>query len=204
MSRCPRLLVSSAIATLLAAGPAFGGAPDPGNRNNGLAHICQGGDNKNNTCDANNGDGDCPGGKCVFKFNEKTYAAKMTAVFDDFVTPPGSESTANGHALTVLLEMKVNGQKQVFAETYSDGFNDMFFGVWNNPVTESDLVLEPPGDFVSQNPPGGLADALRAALNETGTPVIVKTGKSVQATDASGTNLGSVIKLKVKLRFVAP
>jgi hypothetical protein len=237
--------------TVLAFSPlAHAGAPDPGNRNASLAHVCQGGTKKGVACLAthpfcnNNGDcnagsvcdtganqcvPDCPGGTCVFAFNQKTYKGTLTATFDDFVSDPQAE-TFQGQALTVLLEVKANGADRIFAETYqAPGGGDLMMGIWNNPVTEDALLSEPISGFLFQNTQPNLAEALRIFLGETGTPIVVATSGNIQKSDGRGNaactgggtpdpcctgggtgtcdalgKLGSVIRLKIKFRFVAP
>ena len=228
MSASSKLSILSLAALLVAAGPAGAGAPAPGTKNANLPHICKGGTNKNDPCDANNGNADCPGSTCVFKFNEKAYKGTLIVSMDENVTNESDQPFA-AQAATALLEMKANGQKRFFAETYSDGLNPMTFGVWNDPVTEDNLIdVTQAQDWVEQNPAGLFADALRSFLSETGTPVVTdasivsrsdgrgvtactEVGKPEPCCTGPGTGtcsgsevLGSVVKLKIKFRFVAP
>jgi hypothetical protein len=224
-------VVLALVSSLAFGGPAQAGAPSPEDREFDLAHVCKGGPNADAACtDAS----ECPGSTCVINFASKSITAKLTILVDDDVSnfnddETGLEDVPNVVAATVLLEVKKDG-KRVLAQTYQNldqgNPGDLatlianlqagpFLGdteTRDNRTTETNLnaaagdasILQ---DFLFQAGDSELADALRALFGLTGTPIIAETPEKIEKVlqdNHLGDSLASVLRFKVKIRFVPP
>ena len=198
------------------------GAPDPAGREANLPHVCKGGSNGGNSCDINNGNGDCPNGRCVIEFTPGGFAAKVTILVDDNVSKfDGSETVTDVVAATVILEVKGNGQSDVLAQTYQNLAGADFATLVANlqqapfladteisasPVDEAALNAAAKSerivsDLMFQKGDSEVADALRTLLGATGNPVVTKV-TLLDHFDHGADQLASVVQLKVRGRFV--
>ena len=143
-----------------------------------------------------------------------------------------SEELSNVKAATVLLEIKDKGETHLLAQTYQnlEGSNfedlvkaltagpflaDMGSPVSNRRAAERRLFEPQPDDpvhsilddFLFEEGDSDLADAVRALFGITGRPIIADVPEDatfVQHSDhsADGDGLASLVRMKVKIRFV--
>lgn len=205
----------------LVAVSARAGGPAPENREATFAKVCRSGTNGGASC---TNDTDCPRSSCEVLFEQGSLSALVTIMVDDDVSAwDGSQTITGVRAATVLIEVRKNGT-QLITQTYQtlagttlsqlianlqDGafLSDTFF-----PVTEESLILAAGapdllGRFLFQTADGGMGDRLKAIAGVDGTPVIIGVPKKldqVVRADHNGDSTGSVIRLKVKIGFLAP
>lgn len=190
------------------------GAPDPGTRAQVLLHTCKSGVNKGEACDPTVVD-DCPESTCEIAFVSKNITGTLTIIYDDFVldwaasAEPPPTVIGGPRALTLLLEMKVNGTTKLFAETYqnvSDVTQDpgIDTSVLNIPMTEALVASELISGLHTAHPElttlgARLRDLFGQPANSI--PVLVGFAKKQVADDHTGDQLATVSRSKVKLRF---
>jgi hypothetical protein len=213
------LTTSCLLVTALAVSAAFAGAPASSNRDATLPHRCAGPPAHAVPCTTPD---DCPSGRCIVDATNARFAAVVTFVVDDNVSQfDGSESVDDVVAVTVLVEAWKYGSRLVLSQTYQNLSGDTFdalveslqagpfiadTGNSNRRVTESQLtdatteaLLD---DFLLQRGDGAIADALRAFYGTTGAPVVLK-AERLERWSQGGSELASVVRLKVRGRFVA-
>jgi hypothetical protein len=193
------------------AGAAWAGAPQPDTRAGDFKHVCQGGANKGNTCTVATEATDCPKSSCVVvTTTKKTVKGKLTLIADDLVVD-WATGVGSPRALTVLLEVKANGAKQLLAETYQNLTDPTQPptappNVISIPIDESALKTLA-GDLsglMFVQPQATLANQLQTLFSTTGTPVIIAVKKKSQLSDHTGDDLATVLRFSVKIEFVEP
>ncbi len=191
---------------------AYGGAPQPDQRQGDFANVCRGGSGKGQPCTPAAAEVDCPGSECVALAVSKAVKGVLTLIAHDSVTDWANGGATN-RALTVLLEVKSpDGTSQMLAATYQD------LGTPTNPPTAPgnvvaidmdenalrDLSTAVTGLLFAQ-PESTLASQLQALFASTGIPVIVAaTDRRVESADHTGDGLATVVRFKVKIQFLAP
>ena len=230
----PYAFLSLVLAILLvAAGATYAGSPISQLREDQLPHVCKGGAKRGEACteDAQCPRGLC---EIKFvRGPDATFEAEVTLIIDDDVSKfDGSEEVSDVKAATVLLEIKDRGETHLLAQTYQnlEGENfdalvaalrdgpflaDMGSPVSNRRAAEFRLfesrtddpfpsILD---DFLFEEGDNELAKAVRNLLGVTGRPIIAdvpRDAASVQRSDHVDDILASLVRLKVKIRFVAP
>lgn len=192
-------------------------------------HFCKGGTDDGELCTSN---ADCNSHQCIFNFTEDlALAATLTLIVDDHAYNFRLDDTCN-RAATVLIEIKRKPIAQTYLCLREDhlpeleflrtekGLQDavnnqtipsilnrlLFRGAFVQPADEPALI-EDAADFVQ---------AVRDAVGSTGSPMIqtaipivtttpTKVGpKDFEDHTEDGDKVASVLRLKVKLRFVKP
>ena len=223
----PYPFLSLVLATLLAAaGAAFAGSPVSELRETQLPHVCKDG---GQACTQ---DAQCPASLCEINFvpgPDATLEADVTLIIDDNVSKfNNKEKISDVKAATVLLEIKNKGTTHLLAQTYQNlkGHNfkaltegpflaDMGSPVSNRRAAEFRLfesLTDDPfpsivDDFLFEEGDNELANAVRALAGVTGRPIIADVPLDdafVQRSDHIADGLASLVRLKVKIRFVAP
>jgi len=228
------LFLILALATLLmATGSAGAGSPVSELRETQLPHVCKGGPRKGQACtdDAQCPRGLCEIN--FLRGPDATFEAEVTLIIDDNVSKfDGTEEISDVKAATVLLEIKDKGETHLLAQTYQDleGHDfkaltdalkagpflaDMGAPVSNRRAAEFRLfesLTDDPfpsilDDFLFEQGDNELANAVRTLLGVTGRPIIADVPRDaapVQRSDHVADGLASLVRLKVKIRFVAP
>jgi len=205
-------LVAFAVCLALAPGAARAGAPQPETRQGDFAHTCRGGARKALACTVPTEDVDCPGSECVVTTLSKVVPGTLTIIAHDSVTDWLAGGAGN-RALTVMLEVRApDGSRQMLAGTYQDLLDPT-----NAPSAPSDVVaiqmdesalhaLAPAvGGLLFIRPESALAAKLQTLFGSTGTPVIIAVApRSAQFADHTDDALASVLRFKVRVRFVEP
>lgn len=225
LHRARTLGLLAGFAMLLTAATARAGGPLPEIREAMLPHACKGGGNAGMAC---SDDTECPGSSCEINFLKgpgTTLNGELTLIIDDDTSNYGGCTTScidDVVTATVLLEVQKNGPK-LFTQTYENLFfgatafdvvqglqlgptlSDMFgpvseFGLQQNVQANNVLY-----NFLLQEAEFDLANGLRRLTGIPGRPVIIAAPKKIDQfryADETESPLGSVIRLKVKIRFV--
>lgn len=226
----PSLIV---VALLIAANAAYAAAPLPQRREEKLPHVCKGGPNKGQACveDTMCPTSTC---KLKFlRGPDTTFEAKVTLIVDDDVSKfDGAQKIANVVAATVLLEIRERGETHFLAQTYQNLEGQDFQALidalrqgpfladtgsplTNSRMTESTLMASLAdnaarpllGSFLFQEGDNEMANAVRALFGVTGRPVVADVPRDisfVQRSDHEADGLASLVRLRVKIRFIAP
>jgi hypothetical protein len=202
----------------LTAGAASAGAPASTRRDATLPHACRGGAATGAPCAS---DADCAPGRCVLVAQSTKFTALVTFIVDDHVSQfDGSEDVSDVVAVTAVVEIARGGNRLVLAQVYQNLAGDDLAtlvanlqagpfiadtGNSNRRVTEASLngadtaaLLD---DFLFQQGDDEMTDALRAFYGTTGVPVVAK-AERLERWDQGGTGLASLVRLKVRGRFV--
>ena len=189
------------------------GAPDPGSRAQILVNKCKSGVNKDQPCDPTLDE--CPDSTCEVEFVSKNITAILTVIYDDFVLDwaasagPPAVPVGGPRALTLMLEMKVDGDTKFIAETYqnvADVTQDPAVDttVMNFTIAESLLTSEALSGLHTAHPELTTMGAkLRELFGAPGNsiPILVGFAKKQVSDDHTGDALATVARSKVKLRF---
>jgi hypothetical protein len=206
--RLPAMAITLA---LLSATGVRAGAPDPPNRAQALLNACKGGPNRGVACDPTADD--CPNSTCEIQFVSKNITGILTVIYDDFVidwaASAGGSVVGGPKALTLMLELKVNGTTHLLAETYQNT-GDVTF----DPQIDSDVMaFAIAEDLLTTEPLSGLQNAhpeittMTPKLRELfaapadSIPLLVGFSKKQITDDHTTDGLGTVARTKVKLRF---
>jgi hypothetical protein len=203
---------------------AFAGAPDPETRETQLLHRCQSGPLAGEVCDPTGTD-------CGTKSNGEPYPCvpdllkrpvlrgTLTVIFDE--NPADNVSLPGNPAITALLEIKLKGQRYLFTKSFQSSTpgNWPQVGGWNAPTSEADIASLA-FSWPFQQPLLALTPfkgAIDQAVEEAWPGLFDLTGRVPLITDAvlalnpdkvtdqySGEDLGRVIRLKVRIQYVAP
>jgi hypothetical protein len=217
---------------LVATGSAVaGGSPISGSREAQLPHVCNGpGKPQPCTDDSQCPSGLCE--IKYVRGPDATFEAEVTLIIDDDVSKfDGSEKISDVKAATVLLEIIDNGETHLLAQTYQNlegrNFNALvkaltagpFLADMESPVSNfrraaefrlfesrtDDPVPSILDDFLFQEGDSEMADAVRALVGVTGRPIIADVPEDaalVQRSDHVDDGLASLVRMKVKIRFV--
>ena len=203
---------------LMAATGVQAGAPDPAGRAQVLVNTCKSGVNKDQPCDPTQDQ--CPDSTCEIEFVSKNITGILTVIYDDFVLDwaasaiPPPTIVGGPRALTLMLEVKVDGATKLIAETYqnvADVTQDpgVDTSVLNFPIAESLVASEALSGLHTAHPElttmgARLRDLFGAPADSI--PVLVGFSKKQVSDDHTGDQLATVSRVKVKLRFatVAP
>jgi hypothetical protein len=143
----------------------------------------------------------------------------------------GTEEIADVIAATVLLEIKDKGETHLLAQTYQNleghDFTSLtdalragpFLADTGSPVSNrraaefrlNEALTDDPfpsilDDFLFEEGDSEMADAVRALFGVTGRPIVAEVPKHaafVERSDHVADGLASLVRLKVKIRFVA-
>jgi hypothetical protein len=197
--------------TLAATGIAHAGAPQPETRQGDFAHVCSRGPNRGLECTVATQDVDCPGSVCVVQVVGPTARGTLTIIAHDSVTDWANGGSPN-QALTVLLEVKAPSGPQMLAATYQNVLDPTLPPNAPGNVVSIDLdegnlagVAAAVGDLLFVQPEAALATELQELFETTGIPVLVDaTEGSVRSADHTADPLATVVRFKVKIRFLAP
>jgi hypothetical protein len=207
---CCVLAIASGI-VLGSALAAVAGAPQPETRAGDFAHACRSGANKGGACSVATEAADCPGSECVLQASRRTVRGVLTIVAHDGVTDWKNGGAAN-QAITATLEVRgLDGSRQILAATYQD------LVVPSEPPQAPGNVVSIPLDeqAVRQlapaaaglrllQPESTLAQRLRDLYSEDGIPVLtVVEQRSALLADHTADDLATVLRLRVKIQFVA-
>jgi hypothetical protein len=206
-----RLLAIAITSALVSATGVHAGAPDPPNRAQALVNVCQGGQNRGQACDPTADD--CPNGTCEIEFVSKNITGTLTVIYDDFVldwaASAGGSAVGGPKALTLMLEVKVDGTTHLLAETYQNTADVTLdpaidADVMAFPIDESLLVGESLAGLQNAHPEiTTMAPKLRELFGAPANsiPLLVGFSKKQVTDDHTGDGLGTVARTKVKLRF---
>jgi len=221
-----------ALATLLVAtGSAVaGGSPRSELREAQLPHVCTGpGKPQPCTEDSQCPSGLCEIN--FLRGPDATFEAEVTLIIDDDVSKfDGTEKIAGVKAATVLLEVEDEGETHLLSQTYQNlegrkfktliealkagpFLADMGSPVSNRRVAEFRLfesLTDDPfpsilDDFLFEEGDNELADAVRALAGVKGRPIIAEVpgdAALIQRSDHVADGLASLVRMKVKIRFV--
>ena len=206
-----RLLTIAITLALLSATGVRAGAPTPPNRAKALLNVCKAGQNRGQACDP--AADDCPGSTCEIEFVSKNIAAVLTVIYDDFVldwaASAGGTVVGGPKALTLMLEVKVDGTTRLLAETYQNTLDvTLDPGIDTNvmafPIDESLLVGQPLAGLQNAHPEtttmaARLRDLFGAPADSI--PILIGFSKKQVTDDHTGDALGTVARTKVKFRF---
>lgn len=209
-----------------------GGSPVPERREEQLPRICKGpGKSQSCTKDSDCASGRCEinflrGPDAAFMAEVTLIIDDNVSKFD------GSESKELSEikAVTVLLEIKDKGETHLLAQTYQNlegqDFNALVAALEAGPFLadmesrdrraaerrlfepqDDDPVHSILDDFLFEEGDSEMADAVRALFGMTGRPIIADVPEDaafVQRSDhaADGDGLASLVRMKVKIRFV--
>jgi hypothetical protein len=186
-----------------------------------LPRVCKKGPLAGQACDV---DADC-GGPCVVAYLPRVaFSGTLTIVVDDDVSKfDGTESVTDVVAATVLLEVRAS-QRLLLAQTYQNLAGGTLAELIDNlrvgpevasnvgqfrPLNETQLNDEAadPAElldaFLFQQGDTAFADALRAAFQTTGVPVITAVTRP-EHMNAGATGLASSVRVKIQGKFLAP
>ncbi len=225
---------SLAVATLLiAADSAYAASPVSQLREAQLPHVCKGGSRKGLPCTDDAGCPNSKCEISFLSGPDATFEAEVTLIVDDDVSEfDGTEEVSGVIAATVLLEIKDKGETHFLAQTYQNlkghdfkALTDAlragpFLADTGSPVSNrraaefrlNEALTDDPfpsilDDFLFEEGDSEMADAVRALFGVTGRPVVVDVPKDasfVERSDHVADGLASLVRLKVKVRFVAP
>jgi hypothetical protein len=207
-----RVLTAFALGlSLTAAVVAHAGAPQPEQREGDFAHVCSSGANRGQPCTVANQAADCPGSVCVVQTLTPPARATLTLIAHDSVTD-WANGVAPNKALTVMLEVKAPGGTQLLAATYQNAADPTLPPTAPGNIVAIDMdegnlsdLADALNGLLFVQPETALAQQLQALFNSQGTPVIVDaTDGRVLKSDHTGDALATVLRFKVKIRFVAP
>lgn len=208
-----RILVALGAGLVLgSAGAARAGAPQPEQRQGDFAHTCLGGPRKALACTVPTQDVDCPKSECVITTLSKPIPGTLTLVAHDTVTD-WLNGGAGNRALTAMLEVRApDGSKQMLAGTYQD-----LAAPTNPPEAPGNVVAIPMDELALANlsnavdgllfvrPESTLGQRLQTLFATTGTPVLYAVApRSARFADHTDDDLATVLRFKVKVRFVEP
>ena len=202
---------------------AFAGAPDPETRVTQLLNRCQSGPLAGEVCDPTGADcGTKPSGDpypCVLDLLKRpVLRGTLTVVFDE--NPADNVSLPGNPAITALLEIKLKGKTYFFAKSFQSSTpgNWPEVGGWNAPTSEADIAtlafswpFQTPIDILTPFK-GAIDEAVEAAwpglFDLTGRiPLIVNAVPALdpsKVVDQYTTDLGRVLRLKVRIQYAAP
>lgn len=197
--------------SLVATGIAHAGAPQPETRQGDFAHVCSRGPNRGDACTVANQDVDCAGAACVVQTVGPTARGTLTLIAHDSVTDWNNGGAPN-RALTVLLEVKAPSGPQLLSATYQNVPDPTLPPTAPSNVVSIDLdeenlanVADVVGDLLFVQPEAALAAELQELFETTGTPVLVDASEgSVRSADHTADPLATVVRFKVKIRFLNP
>ena len=211
-----------------------GGSPIPELREAQLPHVCKGpGKSQPCTDDSQCPSGRCEinflrGPDAAFMAEVTLIIDDNVSKFDG----SQSEELSDVKAATVLLEIKDKGETHLLAQTYQNlegsNFEDLVKALTAGPFLADmesrdrhaaerrlfESLTDDPfpsilDDFLFEEGDNEMADAVRALFGITGRPIIADVPEDValvQRSDhaAEGDGLASLVRMKVKIRFVAP
>lgn len=170
-------------------------------------------------------DADCGGSRCKLALQPGGFMGTLTLIVDDDVSHyDGTESVLNVVGVAGTLEVRHAERTQIHAQLWQnldgDTFETLVAALQAGPeiasnvgidrrLTEQELADEAAllpeliDAFLFQSPDSELADAVREQLGVEGTPVVVKV-RRVEYFDRLGDGLASVVRLKVKFKFLEP
>jgi hypothetical protein len=206
-----RLLAIAVISALWSATGVYAGAPTPPNRAQAVLNVCRSGTDKGNACDPTD-DNACPGSICEVQFVSKNIAGILTVIYDDFVldwaASAGGTPVGGPKALTLMLEVKVDGTTHLLTETYQNVADvtldpQIDVDVMAFQLTESLLVTAPLAGLQNAHPEAMMAAKLRDLFGAPADsiPILVGFSKKQVTDDHTGDQLATVARTKVKLRF---
>jgi hypothetical protein len=193
------------------AGAARAGAPQPETRQGGYPHVCKGGPNRGLACTVPNQDVDCPGSECTLETVTGGIKGTLTLIAHDSVIDWSTDQAAN-RALTAMLEVRApDGSQQMLAATYQDlaeptnpprAPNDVVAIDMDEAALE-DLSAAASG-LLFARPDSTMTAQLQSLFGTTGIPILVTvTDRRVQSADHTADGLATVVRLKVRIQFVA-
>lgn len=196
---------------LALAAAARAGGPLPDTRQGDFAHVCSGGPNAGQPCTPPTEDADCPNAGCVVEAVSGAIKGTLTLIAHDAVTD-WSTGAAGNQALTVLLEVKApGGGREILTATYQDLVDPASpprapGGVVVLPMDELALrdLAAAVGGLLYVQPESALAARLQAVYGSTGAPALVLADRRVQLADHTADALATVLRFKIKLRFLVP
>ena len=154
----------------------------------------------------------CAGAKCELALaTNAKFSGTMTIIVDENVSQLDDGQSQNDVAATVLLDL---GRDGLLSQTYQNLADptlvptDTFGVALGEQTLRNQAVLRPDGkaaainDLLFRPQDAELADALRALMGATGTPVITKVSNVVLSDKPDG--LGTVLRVKIKGGFVQP
>jgi hypothetical protein len=202
--------IAIALGLMTAAG-VEAGAPDPAGRAQVLVNTCKSGVNKGQACDPTQDQ--CPDSTCEIEFVSKSITGILTVIYDDFVldweASVGGPIVGGPRALTLLLEVKVDGTTKLIAETYQNVADvtqdpEVDVDVLAFPIAESLVASEVLSGLHTAHPElTTMGEKLRELFGAPANsiPVLVGFAKKQVSDDHTGDQLGTVSRSKVKLRF---
>jgi hypothetical protein len=228
------LFHSLAFATLLVAtSSTYASSPVSQLREEQLPHVCKGGPRKGLACtdETQCPRGTCEIN--FLRGPNTTFEAEVTLIVDDNVSKfDGTEEISDIIAATVLLEIKDKGETHLLAQTYQNleghDFKSLtdalragpFLADTGSPVSNrraaefrlNEALTDDPfpsilDDFLFEEGDSEMADAVRALFGVTGRPIVAEVPKRaafVERSDHVADGLASLVRLKAKIRFVAP
>lgn len=190
---------------------ASAGGPLPDSREDDFAHVCRSGANAGESCSIANGDADCPRSECIVEGVGKPISATLTVIAHDAVTDWATGDAAN-QSLTLLLEVRgPDGTRELLAATYQDLVTPT-----NPPAAPGTVVVLPMDEVALRDlapvvsgllfvqPESRLAAQLQRIFGSSGAPALVFTDRRVQLADHTGDALATVVRFKVRIRFLVP
>jgi hypothetical protein len=196
---------------LTSAGAARAGAPQPETRQGDFAHVCKAGANRGLSCTVATQDVDCPGSACVVETLSPPVRGTLTLIAHDSVTDWANGDAPN-RALTVMLEVRTPSGLQLLAATYQNVLDPTLAPTAPGNIVAiemdenalSNLAAAVSG-LIFVQPEAALAAELQGLFGSTGIPVIVDASDAqVQSADHTVDALATVLRFKVKIRFLAP
>jgi hypothetical protein len=192
-------------------GVAHAGAPQPEQRAGDFAHVCSSGANRGQPCTVATQDADCPGSVCIVQTLTPPARATLTLIAHDSVTDWANGGAPN-RALTVMLEVKAPGGTRLLAATYQNVLDPTLPPTAPGNIVAIDMdeaaltnLAEALNGLLFVQPESALAEQLQDLFDSPGVPVIVDaTDGRVQSADHTGDALATVVRFKVKIRFLAP
>jgi hypothetical protein len=187
------------------------GGPQPDTREDDFAHVCRSGPNAGDACSIADADTDCPRSDCIVAALGKPIPATLTVLAHDAVTD-WSTGASGFQALTLLLEVRgPDGTREMLAATYQD-----LLAPQNPPTAPGTVVVLPMdetalrdlapavGGLLFVQPESRLAAQLQRIFGSPGAPALVFTDRRVQLADHTGDALATVVRFKVRIRFLVP
>lgn len=207
-----RLLAVLALAAALSpGGTARAGAPQPEQREQDFAHVCDRGANRGLACEVATEDVDCPRGSCEVQPIGPPARGVLTLIAHDTVTDWANGGAPN-RALTVLLEVRAPGGTHLLSATYQNLADPTLPPTAPGNIVAIDMdeaalanLAAAVNGLAFAQPDSTLAQALQEIFDSTGVPVITEANeRQVQLADHENDDLATVVRFKVKIRFLAP
>jgi hypothetical protein len=229
-----QLLPRLAFAVLLiATGRAYAGDPVPALREPQPPRICKDGPNEGSTCTADDQCPQSTCEINYLRGPGTMFRAEITLIVDDEVSkfdgPPAQEVSAV-IAATALLEFRHDGEKHVLAQTYQNlegsDFDTLITALRAGPFLADGEVSDrriaefrlsdalTPGvspslleSFLFQGGDNEMSAAIREIFGVIGKPIVAATPEDisfVEHFDHRADSLASLVRFKVKIRFVVP